>query len=66
MALVSTGMVAGLHQHVGAEWGPQFWRKMADTSPNKVLTDTAERSVKRVKEDRKRKNTEAVKGENIS
>ena len=54
-------MGAALRQNMGAEWGPQVWRKMADTSPNKVFTDTAERSAKRVEKDRIRKSTEAAK-----
>ena len=54
-------MGAGLRQNMGREWGPEVWRKMAETSPNQVFTDTAESSAKRVEEDRKRKATEAAK-----
>ena len=54
-------MGAGLHQNLGAFWGPQVWKNMTTTSPNKVFSDTAENSAKRVKKDRERKRTEAAK-----
>ena len=51
-------MGAGLRQNLGREWGPKAWKQMTKTSPNKVYTDTAERSAKTLNQDRKRKNTE--------
>ncbi len=54
-------MGAGLRQNMGAEWGPQVWKRMANTSPNKVFIDIAQRSAKRVKKDRDRKNTKKAK-----
>lgn len=53
-------MGAGLRQNKGPKWGPQVW-KMTKTSPNKVFSDTAECTAKRVQKDRERKNTEAAK-----
>ncbi len=29
-------MGAGLRQNLGKEWGPQAWKDVTDTSPNKV------------------------------
>ena len=54
-------MGAGLRQNMGADWGPQVWKNMATTSPNKVLTNTAEQSAKRMNKDRERNSTEAAK-----
>lgn len=52
---------AGLRQNLGREWGPQAWKEMTQSSPNKVFIDTAERSAKIADKDRKRKATEEVK-----
>ena len=30
-------MGAGLQQNLGKEWGPQVWRTMTQSSPNKVF-----------------------------
>ena len=46
---------------MGAEWGPQVWKRITTTSPNKVFKDVAQNSAKRVEEDRKRKATEKTK-----
>lgn len=54
-------MGAGLRQNLGREWGPQAWKQMTDTSPNKVFTNTAEHSAKRLDKDRKRKATDEAK-----
>ena len=54
-------MGAGLRQNIGANWGPQVWRSMTSTSPNKIFTDAADRSAKRVETDRKRKATDEAK-----
>ncbi len=54
-------MGAGLRQNLGAEWGPQVWRRITTASPNKIFTDTADRSAKRVEKDRKRKDTDRAK-----
>ena len=54
-------MGAGLRQNLGKEWGPQAWKQMTSSSPNKVFTDTAERSAKTLSKDRKRKATEEAK-----
>ncbi len=54
-------MGAGLRQNLGADWGPQIWKNMTDSSPNKVYTDVAGHLAETVKKDRERKNTEAVK-----
>ena len=54
-------MGAGLRQNMGRQWGPEIWRKMTTTSPNKVYTNTADRLAKRVERDRKRKASEEAK-----
>ena len=54
-------MGAGLRQNMGADWGPQVWRRMTKTSPNKVYTDTANLTAKRVTKDHQRMNKEAAK-----
>ena len=54
-------MGAGLRQNLGREWGPQAWKQMTNTSPNKVFTDTAEHSAKILSKDRKRKATDEAK-----
>ena len=33
-------------QNLGREWGPQAWKQMMNTSPNKVFTDSAQHSAK--------------------
>ena len=54
-------MGAGLQQNSGRVWGPQIWRHMTKSSPNKVFVNTAERSAERVLKDRKRKETDKAK-----
>ncbi len=54
-------MGAGLRQNIGREWGPHTWKYMTISSPNKVYSNTAERSAKILAADKKRKATEAVK-----
>ena len=54
-------MGAGLQQNLGREWGPQVWRTMTQSSPNKVFSDTAHNSAKKVKKDRKRKATQQAR-----
>ena len=52
-------MGAGLRQNMGMEWGPQAWRSMTNTSPNKVFTDVADlqlRSTKMTKRERQQMN----------
>ena len=51
-------MGAGLRQNMGMEWGPQTWKSMTSTSPNKTFSTTA---AKRVEKDRKRKATDKAK-----
>ena len=48
-------MGVGLRRNLGANWGPQVWKNVTTTSPNKVFSDTAENSAKRAKKDRERK-----------
>ena len=54
-------MGAGLRQNLGRKWGPQTWKQMAGSMPNKVFSDAAERSAKTVSNDRKRKGTNEAK-----
>ncbi len=54
-------MGAGLRQNIGREWGSHTWKNMTTSSPNKVYSNTAERSAKILAADKKRKATEAVK-----
>ena len=54
-------MGAGLQQNMGKEWGPELWRQMTNSSPNKVFSNTARHSAKEVESDRKRKAKEEVK-----
>ena len=54
-------MGAGLRQNMGREWGPQVWKIMTQSSPNKVYTDEANDCAKIVERDRKRKATEQSK-----
>ncbi len=53
-------MGAGLRQNIGT-WGPQTWKTMANSSPNKVFSNPANHSSARVEADRKRKTTEQAK-----
>ena len=52
---------AGLRQNLGREWGPQAWKQMTKSSPNKVYSNAAERSAKALSKQRKRKSTDKVK-----
>ena len=54
-------MGAGLRQNLGRTWGPQAWQRMTTSSPNKVYTDAAERSAKKLQKNNERKATEEVK-----
>ena len=54
-------MGAGLQQNLGKEWGPQVWKIMTKTSPNKVFSDTAHNNAKTTEKDRKRKATQEAK-----
>ena len=54
-------MGAGIQQNIGRDWGSEVWKEMACSSPNKVFTNTAERSAKKASNKRKRKATEEVK-----
>ena len=54
-------MGAGILQNIGRDWGPEVWKEMACCSPNKVFTNTAERSAKKASNEKKRKATEEVK-----
>jgi len=59
-------MGAGLQQNLGKEWGPEMWRQMTKSSPNKVFSDTARHSAKQVESDQKRKAKEEVKAKRRS
>ena len=59
-------MGACLQQNEGKQWGPEIWKQMTDSSPNKVFTDTVECSAKKLESDRKRKATEEVKAKRRS
>ncbi len=54
-------MGAGLRQNIGPNWGPQTWKTVTNSSPNKVYSDAASRSSVRVDADRKRKATKEAK-----
>ncbi len=54
-------MGAGLRQNCGTNWGPQAWKAMTNSSPNKMYSDAADRSSARIEADRKRKAKEQVK-----
>ena len=54
-------MGAGLRQNLGPEWGPQVWRNVTHAVPNKIFTDTADNSAKKVTKQRKRKATDKAK-----
>ena len=57
---------AGLQQNMGKEWGPELWRQMTNSSPNKVFSDTARYSAKEEESDRTRKAKEEVKAKRRS
>ena len=59
-------MGAGLQQNEGKQWGPNSWRQMTNSSPNKVFKDAAELSAERLKKDNKRKATEKAKAKRRS
>ena len=48
-------MGAGLRQNLGRTWGPQAWKQMTTSSPNKVFVDAAERSAEKLRKDRQKK-----------
>ena len=54
-------MGAGLRQNMGTEWGPQTWKNITTTSPNKIFSTAADHSAKKVEADRKRKATDKAK-----
>jgi len=54
-------MGAGLRQNIGTEWGPQTWKNMTTTSPNKLFSITANHSAKKVEANTKRKATDKAK-----
>ncbi len=54
-------MGAGLRQNMGTEWGPQTWKTMTTSSPNKIFSKTAHHSAKKVEANRKRKATDKAK-----
>ena len=54
-------MGAGLQQNMGKEWGPQAWKQVTQSSPNKIYMDTAQNCAKITRQNRKRKATEATK-----
>ena len=54
-------MGAGLRQNMGRDWGPQAWRQVTNSSPNKVFVNRATHSAMVSYSDRKRKATNEVK-----
>ena len=54
-------MGAGLRHNMGTEWGPQTWKTITSTSPNKIFSTAADQSAKKVEADRKRKASEKAK-----
>ncbi len=54
-------MGARLRQNMGTEWGPQTWKTMTTSSPNKIFSKTAHHSAKKVETNRKRKATDKAK-----
>ena len=54
-------MAAGLRHNMGTEWGPQTWKTITSTSPNKIFSTAADQSAKKVEADRKRKASEKAK-----
>ena len=59
-------MGAGLQQNKGKQWGPEIWKDMTNSSPNKAFTDTVECSAKKLESDKKRKAKEEVKAKRRS
>ena len=59
-------MGAGLQQNIGKQWGPEMWRQMTTSFPNKVFTDMARHSAKEMESNRKRKAEEEVKAKRRS
>ena len=54
-------MGAGLRLNMGDKWGPQAWKELTGSSPNKVFADTTEHTAKIMDKDRKRKATMEAK-----
>ena len=54
-------MGAGLQYNMGKEWGPTIWKEMTSTTPNKVFSDTAQRSAKKASSEKERKAKEEVR-----
>ncbi len=54
-------MGAGLQQNLGKSWGPQTWKQMTTSSPNKVFTNAVEISIRKLDKDNKRKAKDQVK-----
>ena len=54
-------MGAGLRQNLGNEWGPQVWKEVTSSSPNKVYTSVTSHSAKILEKQRKQKATEEAK-----
>ena len=51
----------GLRHNMGTELGPQTWKTITSTSPNKIFSTAADQSAKKVEADRKRKASEKAK-----
>ena len=54
-------MGAGLQHNMGKEWGPTIWKEMMSTTPNKVFSDTAQRSAKKASSEKERKAKEEIR-----
>ena len=54
-------MGAGLRLNLGPTWGPQVWKDVTGSEPNAVLMNTAQKTADKLRQDRKRKQTEEVK-----
>ena len=52
---------AGLEKSLGKSWGPQTWERVTDSSANRVFIDSAERTARKLENDRKRKATDEAK-----
>ena len=52
---------AGLEKNLRKSWGPQMWERVMESSANGVFIDSAERRVRKLENDRKRKATDAAK-----
>ncbi len=59
-------MGAGLQQNMGKEWGPEMWKQITSSSPNKVFKENARMSAKHVEYDKKRKAKDEVKAKRRS